>query len=70
MPASPQPGPHWIGIPPVIENIQDVCPETRRAIVGRFGSKAIAVSIDTRHTKVFVDAAMMTTSTFESAGIL
>ena len=54
----------------MIENIQDVCPETRRAIVGHFGSKAIAVSIDTRHTKVFVDVAMMTTSTFESASML
>lgn len=36
----------------VIENIQDVRPETRRAMVDSFGSKAIALSIDTGHAQL------------------
>ena len=38
-----------MGITLVIENIQDVRPETRRAMVDSFGSPAIALSIDTGH---------------------
>lgn len=37
------------GITLVIENIQDVRPETRRMLVDSFGSDAIALSIDTGH---------------------
>lgn len=37
------------GITLVIENIQDACPATRRAMVDSFGSDAIALSIDTGH---------------------
>lgn len=37
------------GITLVIENIQDVMPETRRMMVDSFGSSAIALSIDTGH---------------------
>ncbi|MBU2867376.1 sugar phosphate isomerase/epimerase family protein [Pacificibacter marinus] len=37
------------GITLVIENIQDVDPATRRAMVDSFGSDAIALSIDTGH---------------------
>lgn len=37
------------GITLVIENIQDVRPETRREMVDSFGSDAIALSIDTGH---------------------
>lgn len=37
------------GITLVIENIQDVDPDTRRAMVDSFDSKAIAVSVDTGH---------------------
>jgi sugar phosphate isomerase/epimerase len=37
------------GITLVIENIQDVDPTTRRAMVDSFGSDAIALSIDTGH---------------------
>ena len=40
------------GITLVIENIQDVRPETRRAMVDSFGSKAIALSIDTGHAQL------------------
>lgn len=36
----------------VIENIQDVRPETRRALVDSFGSSAIALSIDTGHAQL------------------
>lgn len=36
----------------VIENIQDVRPETRRAMVDSFGSSAIALSIDTGHAQL------------------
>jgi sugar phosphate isomerase/epimerase len=36
----------------VIENIQDVRPETRRAMVDSFGSHAIALSIDTGHAQL------------------
>ena len=37
------------GITLVMENIQDVRPETRRAMVDSFGSDAIALSVDTGH---------------------
>ena len=40
------------GITLVIENIQDVRPETRRAMVDSFGSQAIALSIDTGHAQL------------------
>ena len=40
------------GITLVIENIQDVRPETRRAMVDSFGSTAIALSIDTGHAQL------------------
>lgn len=40
------------GITLVIENIQDVRPETRRALVDSFGSPAIALSIDTGHAQL------------------
>ena len=40
------------GITLVIENIQDVRPETRRAMVDSFGSSAIALSIDTGHAQL------------------
>ena len=40
------------GITLVIENIQDVRPETRRAMVDSFGSNAIALSIDTGHAQL------------------
>jgi len=40
------------GITLVIENIQDVRPETRRAMVDSFGSGAIALSIDTGHAQL------------------
>ncbi len=40
------------GIMLVIENIQDVRPETRRALVDSFGSNAIALSIDTGHAQL------------------
>ena len=36
----------------VIENIQDVRPETRRLMVDSFGSDAIALSIDTGHAQL------------------
>lgn len=36
----------------VIENIQDVRPETRRAMVDSFNSDAIALSIDTGHAQL------------------
>lgn len=36
----------------VIENIQDVRPETRRLMVDSFGSNAIALSIDTGHAQL------------------
>jgi len=36
----------------VIENIQDVRPETRRAMVDSFASDAIALSIDTGHAQL------------------
>ena len=36
----------------VIENIQDVRPETRRVMVDSFGSHAIALSIDTGHAQL------------------
>ncbi|WP_300587508.1 sugar phosphate isomerase/epimerase family protein [Marivita sp.] len=36
----------------VIENIQDVRPETRRAMVDSFNSNAIALSIDTGHAQL------------------
>ena len=41
-----------MGIKLVIENIQDVGPETRRAMVDSFGSEAIALSIDTGHARL------------------
>jgi sugar phosphate isomerase/epimerase len=41
-----------MGILLVIENIQDVRPETRRAMVDSFGSSAIALSIDTGHAQL------------------
>lgn len=41
-----------MGITLVIENIHDVRPETRRAMVDSFGSKAIALSIDTGHAQL------------------
>ncbi|MEM0950126.1 MAG: TIM barrel protein [Pseudomonadota bacterium] len=41
-----------LGITLVIENIQDVRPETRRAMVDSFGSRAIALSIDTEHAQL------------------
>ncbi len=37
------------GVTLVIENIQDVDPETRRAMVADFGSPAMALSVDTGH---------------------
>ena len=40
------------GITLVIENIHDVRPETRRALVDSFTSKAIAISIDTGHAQL------------------
>lgn len=40
------------GITLVIENIQDVRPETRRAMVDSIGSSAIALSIDTGHAQL------------------
>jgi len=40
------------GITLVLENIQDVRPETRRALVDSFGSSAIALSIDTGHAQL------------------
>lgn len=40
------------GITLVIENIQDVRPETRRAMIDSFGSSAIALSIDTGHAQL------------------
>lgn len=40
------------GITLVIENIQDVRPDTRRAMVDSFGSSAIALSIDTGHAQL------------------
>ena len=40
------------GITLVIENIQDVRPETRRAMVDSFASSAIALSIDTGHAQL------------------
>ena len=40
------------GITLVDENIQDVRPETRRAMVDSFGSSAIALSIDTGHAQL------------------
>lgn len=36
----------------MIENIQDVRPETRRTMVDSFGSSAIALSIDTGHAQL------------------
>ncbi len=41
-----------LGVTLVIENIQDVRPETRRAMVDSFGSSAIALSIDTGHAQL------------------
>ena len=41
-----------MGITLVIENIQDVRPETRREMVDSFGSQAIALSIDTGHAQL------------------
>lgn len=41
-----------MGIVLVIENIQDARPETRRAMVDSFNSKAIALSIDTGHAQL------------------
>ncbi|KGM47558.1 sugar phosphate isomerase/epimerase family protein [Pseudooceanicola atlanticus] len=41
-----------LGITLVIENIQDVRPETRRAMVDSFGSDAMALSIDTGHAQL------------------
>lgn len=41
-----------MGLTLVIENIQDVRPETRRAMVDSFGSSAIALSIDTGHAQL------------------
>lgn len=41
-----------MGITLVIENIQDIRPETRRAMVDSFGSSAIALSIDTGHAQL------------------
>ena len=41
-----------LGITLVIENIQDVRPETRREMVDGFASKAIALSIDTGHAQL------------------
>lgn len=41
-----------MGITLVIENIQDVRPETRRAMVDSFDSDAIALSIDTGHAQL------------------
>lgn len=40
------------GITLVIENIHDVRPETRRAMVDSFGSDALALSIDTGHAQL------------------
>ncbi|MEM1149112.1 MAG: sugar phosphate isomerase/epimerase family protein [Pseudomonadota bacterium] len=40
------------GITLVIENIEDVDPATRRWLVQSFGSKAIALSIDTGHAQI------------------
>ncbi len=40
------------GVTLVIENIQDVDPETRREMVDSFGSEAIALSIDTGHAQL------------------
>jgi sugar phosphate isomerase/epimerase len=40
------------GLTLVIENIQDVRPETRRALVDSFDSAAIALSIDTGHAQL------------------
>jgi len=41
-----------LGITLVLENIQDVRPETRRALADSFGSRSIAVSIDTGHAQL------------------
>lgn len=41
-----------MGITLVIENIQDVRPETRREMLDSFGSQAIALSIDTGHAQL------------------
>lgn len=41
-----------MGITLVIENIQDVRPETRREMIDSFGSDAIALSIDTGHAQL------------------
>jgi sugar phosphate isomerase/epimerase len=40
------------GITIVIENIEDVDPSTRRALVDSFSSRAIAISIDTGHAQL------------------
>lgn len=41
-----------LGVVLVIENIEDVRPETRREMVESFGSDAIALSIDTGHAQL------------------
>lgn len=41
-----------MGIITVVENIEDVRPETRRMMVERFGSNAIALSIDAGHAQL------------------
>lgn len=41
-----------LGVTLVIENVQDVRPETRRNMVESFGSSAIALSIDTGHAQL------------------
>jgi sugar phosphate isomerase/epimerase len=41
-----------LGITLVIENIQDVDPSTRRAMVDSFNSPAVALSIDTGHAQL------------------
>jgi sugar phosphate isomerase/epimerase len=41
-----------VGVTLVIENIEDVDPATRRALVESFASPAIALSIDTGHAQL------------------
>lgn len=42
----------YLGITLVIENIQDVRPETRRTMVDSFSSRCLALSIDTGHAQL------------------
>lgn len=41
-----------LGVTLVLENIQDVDPSTRRALVDSFNSKAFALSVDTGHAQL------------------